>query len=176
MNPIYTTMSKISLILCASHYPGEYTSYAVTDHNAAVTDLSIHALGTYFVSASMDGTWALHDMNKNKCLTHITDSKSGGNTAVSFHPDGLLLGIGTANSVITIWDMKQPEKAATQLEGHKDKIASMEFSENGCESRRGWIIRVDRQQITIQASLGHTSIQTFCNKTSLYLHLGQYSI
>ena len=144
-------------------HPGEYTSYVVTDHSAAVTDLSIHALGTYFVSASMDGTWALHDMNKNKCLTHITDPKSGGNTAVSFHPDGLLLGIGTAKSVITIWDMKQPEKAATQLEGHKDKISSMEFSENGCGPWRGGCIiwAIDRLEVARIFLIGFGGIHRY---------------
>ena len=115
------------------HDSGGYTSHAVTCHSAPVTDLTIHPLGTYFVSASMDSTWALHDMNENKCLTHITDSTSGGNMTVSFHPDGLLLGVGTANSVVTLWDLKQPQKAATQLEAHQDTITSMAFSQNGCE-------------------------------------------
>ena len=113
------------------HDSGGYTSHAVTCHSASVTGLSIHPLGNCFVSASMDGTWALHDMTENKCLAHITYSQFGGNTTASVHPDGLLLGMGTANSVITLWDLKQPHKPATQLEAHQDQITCMAFSQNG---------------------------------------------
>ncbi|KAJ3085037.1 hypothetical protein HDU96_005617, partial [Phlyctochytrium bullatum] len=51
-------------------------------------------------------------------------------TSVSFHPDGLLVGLGAKDSTIGIWDLKAGSKVQT-FEGHQGAINSIGFSENG---------------------------------------------
>ena len=47
-----------------------------------------------------------------------------------FHPDGLILGTGAADSSVKIWDVKT-SKVAAKVEGHVGAVTSMSFSENG---------------------------------------------
>ena len=53
-----------------------------------------------------------------------------GYTAGRFHPDGKLLGAGTADSAVRIFDVQSQTTAAT-LSGHAGRITSVAFSENG---------------------------------------------
>mmetsp|Transcript_7522 Transcript_7522/g.10177 ORF Transcript_7522/g.10177 Transcript_7522/m.10177 type:complete len:507 (+) Transcript_7522:260-1780(+) len=101
------------------------------DHTGEVTALSVHPTSTYFVTASSDKTWAFHDIEAALCLTSVADaSVQGGYTCASFHPDGLILGTGTTENLVRIWDVKSQENVA-KFEGHKSPVTSMSFSENG---------------------------------------------
>jgi pre-mRNA-processing factor 19 len=63
--------------------------------------------------------------------TQVNDSTvQKGYTCAAFHPDGLILGTGTAENLVRIWDVKSQENVA-KFEGHKGPITSMSFSENG---------------------------------------------
>lgn len=117
---------------------GYEAAFTVKVHSADVVGCSIQATGDYWATASLDKTWAIHDLNNNVLAHHPTDS---GTTkvemylicvvihSVQFHPDGLLLGTGT-DSVLKIWDIKTFKNAAN-FEGHKGKILDIAFSENG---------------------------------------------
>ena len=47
-----------------------------------------------------------------------------------FHLQGLFFGTGTTDGVVHIWDIQDQQKKAV-FEGHKGKINSLCFSENG---------------------------------------------
>ncbi len=42
---------------------------AMQDHSDAVTALTLHATGDYFVTASLDCTWAFYDVATGSCYT-----------------------------------------------------------------------------------------------------------
>ena len=95
--------------------------------------MTLHATGDYLVSASNDSTWAVLDINSGKVLSQVTsDNVKNGYSCAKFHPDGLILGTGTNDSVVRVWDIKTQDNVAT-FEGHQGKITSLAFSENGQE-------------------------------------------
>ncbi|KAJ3004800.1 hypothetical protein HKX48_001036 [Thoreauomyces humboldtii] len=103
--------------------------YTVRTHSGSVTALTLHPTGDYFVSASLDATWALHDVHSGQTLMRSTPVGSG-YTAASIHPDGLLVGLGRTDSLVTLWDIKS-QTSVGQFEGHQGAITSISFSENG---------------------------------------------
>jgi len=53
--------------------------YTFKGHSAEITDLSIHATGDYFASASADSTWSLVDLATNQLIVKVSkdDIESG---------------------------------------------------------------------------------------------------
>lgn len=101
------------------------------DHTGDVTALTVHPTSTYFVTASADKSWNFYDIETSLCLTSVTDSTvDTGYTCAAIHPDGLILGTGTADSRVRIWDVKSQTSVAN-FDGHKSPVVSMSFSENG---------------------------------------------
>jgi pre-mRNA-processing factor 19 len=113
-------------------------------HDGSVTGLSLHPLGDYVLSCSVDEHWAFSDLRTGKCLIKVSSqegameqsssaSSSTGScslTCAKFHPDGLIFGTGTADSVIKIWDLKSKTNLAN-FPGHTGSITALSFSENG---------------------------------------------
>lgn len=97
-------------------------------HEGEVVAVSAHPTNAYAVSIGGDGAWAFVDVGAAECLSVQRDGAEyacGG-----FHPDGLILGTGAADSSVKIWDVKT-SKVAAKVEGHVGAVTSMSFSENG---------------------------------------------
>ncbi len=113
-------------------------------HDSSVTGISLHPLGDYLLSCSLDEHWAFSDIRTGKMLIKVSsaasapsadasDSGSGSPVALTcakFHPDGLIFGTGTADSVIKIWDLRSKTNLAN-FPGHMGPISCLSFSENG---------------------------------------------
>ncbi|KAJ4827967.1 Pre-mRNA-processing factor 19 1 [Turnera subulata] len=109
--------------------------HVLKDHTAEVQAVTVHATNSYFVTASLDSTWCFYDLSSGLCLAQVTDtsksdSEPDGYTSAAFHPDGLILGAGTAQSVVKIWDVKSQANVA-RFEGHVGAVTAISFSENG---------------------------------------------
>ena len=105
--------------------------YTFKEHKADVAGISVHATGDYLVSASMDKTWALYDLGVGVCRKVVADAAvTGGFTAASFHPDGLILGTATTDKLVRVWDVKTQQNVVTFV-ASDGPLSSIAFSENG---------------------------------------------
>ncbi|CAG8515968.1 2448_t:CDS:2 [Diversispora eburnea] len=103
----------------------------ITSHSSEVTGIALHATKQYLVSVSNDSTWAFHDVTTSQTLSKIESKEvKTGYSTVEFHPDGLILGTGTNDSVVRIWDVKSQQNVAS-FDNHAGRITSIAFSENG---------------------------------------------
>ncbi|KAL2921248.1 Pre-mRNA-processing factor 19 [Bienertia sinuspersici] len=105
--------------------------HVLKDHTAEVQAVTVHATNKYFVTASLDNSWCFYDLASGLCLSQVTDySGSEGYTSAAFHPDGLILGAGTTDALVKIWDVKTQVNVA-KFDGHTGPVTAMSFSENG---------------------------------------------
>ncbi|VDO89770.1 unnamed protein product [Schistosoma margrebowiei] len=106
-------------------------------HKGPVTGLSIHATGDYLLSCSSDGQWAFSDLRHGRVLVRISAVDKSGSiqalTCAQFHPDGLILGTGTADGEVKIWDVKERRNVANFAHGSgtNQLVTAVAFSENG---------------------------------------------
>ena len=101
-----------------------------SEHTGDVTSISVHPSNMYFVSTSLDKTWGFHDVTTASCITLVNDDTDSAISCGSFHPDGVILGMGTKDSTVKLWDAKDARKLL-QLDGHRHEITGLSFSENG---------------------------------------------
>jgi len=107
---------------------GYHPAHTVTTHKEQVVGCSLHPAGAYWATGSQDKSWGFHDLSSGECLLHIpTDF---GVRSINFHPDGLILGTGTMDNHVKIWDIKLGKKVAS-FEEHEGPVVSLSFSENG---------------------------------------------
>eukprot|EP00442_Polarella_glacialis_P033926 CAMPEP_0115119116 /NCGR_PEP_ID=MMETSP0227-20121206/44903_1 /TAXON_ID=89957 /ORGANISM="Polarella glacialis, Strain CCMP 1383" /LENGTH=60 /DNA_ID=CAMNT_0002520531 /DNA_START=1 /DNA_END=180 /DNA_ORIENTATION=- len=53
---------------------GPYScAHTIRAHKAEVTDISLHPLGDYLLTSSMDKSWGLHDLTTGRCVRHVRD-------------------------------------------------------------------------------------------------------
>ncbi|XP_073101644.1 pre-mRNA-processing factor 19 isoform X1 [Elaeis guineensis] len=105
--------------------------HVLKDHSAEVQAVTVHATNNYFVTASLDNTWCFYDLATGSCLTQVGEaSGEEGYTSAAFHPDGLILGTGTSEALVRIWDVKSQSNVA-KFDGHAGAVTALSFSENG---------------------------------------------
>ncbi|XP_076041531.1 pre-mRNA processing factor 19 isoform X2 [Oratosquilla oratoria] len=153
------------------------TLQLIRAHDAAVTGLSLHATGDYLLSSSLDHHWAFSDIRTGRVLCKVTDqSASSPLTAAQFHPDGLILGTGTQDATIKIWDLKERSNVAN-FPGHSGAISSIAFSENGYylataaedSTVRLWDLRKLKNFKTISLDEGYEVIDLSFDQSGTYL-------
>jgi pre-mRNA-processing factor 19 len=117
---------------------GRYTvQHTLKDHTAAVTACTLHPSGSYLITASLDKSWCFYDITTGTCRQKVTDDKvTGGYTQAVFHPDGLILGCGTEDSIVRIFDVKS-QKNVANFKGHTGAVTALAFSENGYYAASG---------------------------------------
>lgn len=110
---------------------GYKAAHTFSSHKAEVIGISVHPLKEYFTSASVDRSWALHDLASGQTIHRFADAApQGGYHSIHCHPDGQLLGLGTAEGAVQVWDVKAQQLAVT-FPGHRGAMVSLSFSENG---------------------------------------------
>eukprot|EP00290_Baffinella_frigidus_P012534 CAMPEP_0180147868 /NCGR_PEP_ID=MMETSP0986-20121125/19587_1 /TAXON_ID=697907 /ORGANISM="non described non described, Strain CCMP2293" /LENGTH=502 /DNA_ID=CAMNT_0022093649 /DNA_START=29 /DNA_END=1537 /DNA_ORIENTATION=+ len=129
--PMCISASADKTVRCWDTASGKNTM-TFKDHTGEVTGVSVHATGDYIVTASADKTWALYDLTNGKRRAVVADpGVTGGYSAATFHPDGLILGTGTQDSMVRVWDVKTQQNVVT-FTGHPGgAVNSLNFSENG---------------------------------------------
>ncbi|CAL4071274.1 unnamed protein product, partial [Meganyctiphanes norvegica] len=156
------------------------TLQLIRAHDGPVTGLSLHATGDYLLSSSMDHHWAFSDIRTGRVLCKVSDqSSSSPLTAAQFHPDGLILGTGTQDATIKIWDLKERSNVAN-FPGHSGAISSISFSENGYylataaedSTVRLWDLRKLKNFKTIQLEEGYEVMDLSFDQSGTYLAVG----
>ncbi|KAI7903503.1 WD40-repeat-containing domain protein [Cokeromyces recurvatus] len=110
---------------------GYKLGHNINAHKSDVTGLDVHPTRDYFVSAGLDNKWNFYDFETAKPIVEVYNTEGETSyTSVSFHPDGMILGLGTSDAAVQIWDIKSQKVAATfgELTG---KVNAIAFSENG---------------------------------------------
>eukprot|EP00992_Anisonema_acinus_P010376 TRINITY_DN6535_c0_g1_i1.p1 TRINITY_DN6535_c0_g1~~TRINITY_DN6535_c0_g1_i1.p1 ORF type:complete len:507 (+),score=130.28 TRINITY_DN6535_c0_g1_i1:45-1565(+) len=132
----FTASDDHSVRLWKKQDGGAYkTEYLLRDHTGPVRGLTLNATNDYLVTAALDNHWNFYDIHSGACLTGVNATEGEnpvkqGLTCAQFHPDGMILGTGTAEATVCIWDLKTLHNVAS-FEGHAGAISAVTFSENG---------------------------------------------
>jgi len=143
--------------------PTAQTIQMLRIHDGPITGLSLHATGDYCLTTSTDQCWAFSDIRIGKLISRVNAQSNGvALTCAQFHPDGLLVGTGTADANIKLWYLKEGTNVAN-FPGHTGPISALAFSENGYHLASAaddscvklWDLRKLRNFKTIQLEEGY---------------------
>merc|ERR1712217_204429 len=176
------TSARVWTCSDASDWQAPYTcAHTFQKHKAEVTDLSIHPVGDYFTTSSLDKSWALHDLTVGRCVRHVQDLNTGYG-CMKLHPDGLILAGGTLEKTVAVWDIKDQVTVAT-LQGHEADVTALSFSENGYYLATGskdgkvklWDLRKPLNIQTLEIGDGPVNSVRF-DSTGQYLAVGSATV
>lgn len=105
------------------------TSQLIPAHSDVCVAAAFHPSGDYFLTASTDRTWSLHSVATQQLVKRVSIDTAP-YTKLAVHPDGIIIGCGTAANEIRIFDAKQTKNVAT-FTGHTQSVSALCFSENG---------------------------------------------
>jgi pre-mRNA-processing factor 19 len=128
---IFTASADKVVRIWAGTPAGYETQHKIRTHSADVTGIDIHPSGDYIMSTSLDETWGFHDIRSGNTLLQLKHQKPSALECIRIHSDGLLVGTGTSDGIIRLWDVKDKGKNVANFSGHRGKITSIAFSENG---------------------------------------------
>jgi pre-mRNA-processing factor 19 len=116
---------------------GKWSSaHKIAASKQEITGLALHPTKSYVASSSADSTCALYDLESGSIVQTYEPLSSGEGsyayTSVAIHPDGLLLGGGTVDGTVRIFDIRDKSSLAANLSNESGSpIPSLSFSENG---------------------------------------------
>eukprot|EP00164_Ancoracysta_twista_P006368 GFYU01008857.1.p1 GENE.GFYU01008857.1~~GFYU01008857.1.p1 ORF type:complete len:496 (-),score=167.73 GFYU01008857.1:412-1851(-) len=132
---------------------GYKAEHILKTHTADVVNVALHPTGQHFATASLDDSWAIHDLARGECLHHAKAKASDnhkGYKSMAIHPDGLIMATGCVNNIVKAWDMRTNDNIANFT--HSAAVNAVSFSENGyhmatCEDHkvRVWDLRKDQK-------------------------------
>jgi len=103
-------------------------------HTKEVTGLSMHPAQEHFLTASLDRSFALHDLNVGKMVYHCQSgdgNEMGQFTTFKMHPDGMIACGGTKEGSAHVWDLLTRATLPLEIPKASGPITSLNFSENG---------------------------------------------
>jgi pre-mRNA-processing factor 19 len=112
---------------------GEYVPKStIRHHKGELSGLAVHPTSSYFILASTDKTYSVHDISNFSQIFRSAPSEEAF-TSLSIHPDGTLIGLGTPSSTIQIYDIRTGGIAASLAPSNAPPftVNSLSFSENG---------------------------------------------
>ena len=121
------------------------------------------------VSVALD-SWHFLDINSQSCLSKQNEaSNSSQHSCGVFHPDGLILGSGTTDGLLRVWDVRTMQNVHV-LEGHTAAISCLSFSENGYLAASGsedgsvklWDLRKLSSTKSLEGNIHIINIYLFC--------------
>lgn len=124
---------KIAKAWALDSASGEYIpKTTVHVHKGELSGLSVHPTSSFFVLASTDKTYSVHDISNFSQIFRSAPSDEAF-SSLSIHPDGCLIGLGTPSSTIQIYDIRTGGIAASLAPSDVPPftINSLSFSENG---------------------------------------------
>ncbi|PVU99452.1 hypothetical protein BB559_000683 [Furculomyces boomerangus] len=105
-------------------------------HNSAISGLCVHPSSSYLISSSIDGAWKLTDISSGKPLFNAQMEDNLPILSCNVHPDGLILGTGSRDGKLLIWDVKAQNSLmsfdiTSPTNSPLGPVQSLSFSENG---------------------------------------------
>jgi pre-mRNA-processing factor 19 len=88
------------------------------------------------IVGSDDCSWSLHDIANGQILEVIQTEAPV--TAIEFHPDGLVLGIGLSNGHLDLYDIRTLEKASSLEAPVQAPLTALKFSNKGFHMAAAW--------------------------------------
>ncbi|KAJ5558798.1 hypothetical protein N7535_009321 [Penicillium sp. DV-2018c] len=96
-------------------------------HAGEVTAVAVHATGDIAASVGVDKSYVLYDLTANTVVSQVFSDAAL--LSVNFHPDGHLIGAGSAAGQVKIFDIKTGAAAADYT--MSGPVNCVFFSENG---------------------------------------------
>lgn len=124
---------KASKIWAHDSASGEYIPRTtIRTHKGEISGVAVHPTSTLLALASADKTWSLHDLTNLEPIFRSSEADDSF-TAMSIHPDGTLIGLGTSTSTIQIFDARTGAVAASLTPDNTTPftVNTLSFSENG---------------------------------------------
>ena len=117
----YTSEAEMAL-----RYACEHNSGTLRGHTSSVHSAAFSPDGRYIVSASVDETIKLWDIQSGECIKTLKGHTYFVESA-SFSPDGKYIVSASYDNTLRIWDTSSG-KCIQTLEGHTDDVNSATFS------------------------------------------------
>ena len=124
---------KLAKVWAHDTASGEYIpKTTIRTHKGDISGVAVHPTSTFLALSSADKTWSLHDLTNFEPIFRSSEAEDSF-SAMSIHPDGTLIGLGTPTSTIQIFDVRTGAVAASLTPDNTTPftVNTLSFSENG---------------------------------------------